>query len=152
VSEDRLQFSRQADTGRFDVETQGGCNWTASTTDSWIRITDASGTGSGNVRFSVESNNGPDRVGAIAVGGVSVRVEQEGQRPERVTLRGSVSNLNGSCPSLTFSLDGETVFTDANTRFRGRDGCDALANGASVKVEGEPAARGRVYATKVEDR
>ncbi len=98
VSDDRQQFSREADTGSVRVQTQGSCSWTASTADSWIRITRSSGTGSGDVRFSVESNDGPARAGAIAVGGVSVRVEQEGERPERVTLNGSVSDLKGSCP------------------------------------------------------
>ena len=115
------------------MQTQGSCSWTASTADSWIRITQSSGTGSGDVRFSVESNDGPARAGAIAVGGVSVRVEQEGERPERVTLNGSVSNLKGSCPSLTFTLDGETVFTDADTEFKGKDGCAAVANGTRAE-------------------
>ena len=145
-------MNRDADTGRFEVDTQAGCSWTASTTDSWIRITQSSGTGSGNVRFSVESNNGPARAGAIAVGGVTVRVEQEGRPAERVTLNGTVSNLKGSCPSVTFNLDGQTVFTDADTNFKGKDGCAAVANGTRLKVEGEETAGGRVYATKVEER
>jgi hypothetical protein len=152
VSDDRQQLNHDADTGRFEVDTQAGCSWTASTTDSWIRITQSSGTGSGNVRFSVESNNGPARVGAIAVGGLTVRLDQEGRPGKRVTLNGTVSNLKGSCPSVTFNLDGETVFTDADTNFKGKDGCAAVANGTRLKVEGEEAAGGRVYATKVEER
>jgi hypothetical protein len=152
VDDDRQQFSRDADTGRVEVETQRDCSWTASTTDSWIRITESNGTGSGNVRFSVERNNGPARAGTIRVGGVTVRIEQEGRPAERVTLNGTVSNLKGSCPSVTFTLDGETVFTDADTTFKGKDGCAAVANGTRAKVEGEQAADGRVYATKVEER
>ena len=152
VSDDRQQFSRDADTGRFQVETQRECSWKASTTDSWIRITESNGTGSGNVRFSVERNNGPVRVGTIRVGGVTVRVEQEGRPAERATLNGTVSNLKGSCPSVTFTVDGQKVFTDADTNFKGKDGCAAVANGTRTKVEGEETADGRVYATKVEAR
>jgi hypothetical protein len=152
VGDDRQQFSRDADTGRFEVETQRDCSWTASTTDSWIRMTESNGTGSGHVRFSIERNNGPARAGTIRVGGVTVRVEQEGRPAERVTLNGTVANLKGSCPSVTFALDGETVFTDADTSFKGKDGCAAVANGTRAKVEGEQAADGRVYARKVEER
>jgi hypothetical protein len=152
VGDDRQQFGRDADKGRFEVETQRECSWTASTTDSWIRITESNGTGSGSVRFSVERNNGPARVGTIRVGGVTVRVEQEGRPAERLTLNGSVSNLKGSCPSVTFTLDGQKVFTDADTNFKGKDGCAAVANGTRAKVEGEETADGRVYATKVEER
>jgi hypothetical protein len=152
VSDDRQQFSRDADTGRFEVETQRECSWTASTTDSWIRVTESKGTGSGNVRFSVEKNNGPVRAGTIRVGGVTVRVEQEGRPAERVTLNGTVSNLKGSCPSVTFTVDGQKVFTDADTNFKGKEGCAAVANGTRAKVEGEETADGRVYATKVEER
>jgi Domain of unknown function (DUF5666)/Putative binding domain, N-terminal/Viral BACON domain len=152
VSDDRQQFSREADTGRFEVETQRGCSWTATTDDNWIRLTESSATGSASVRFSVERNNGPDRQGEIAVGGVTVRVEQEGPPAEDVTLNGSVSNLDGSCPSLTFTVDGRMVFTDEDTDFKGKDGCAAVANGSRVKVEGQEAAGGRVYASKVEER
>jgi hypothetical protein len=152
VDDDRQQFSREADTGRVEVETQRDCSWTASTTDSWIRITESNGTGSGNVRFSVERNTGPARAGTIRVGGVTVHVDQEGRPSERVTLNGTVSNLEGSCPSLTFNLDGRTVFTDADTSFKGKDRCAAVANGTRATVEGEEAADGRVYATKVEER
>jgi hypothetical protein len=100
----------------------------------------------------VERNNGPARDGEITIGGVTVRVEQEGRPAEDVTLNGSVSNLSGSCPSLTFTLDGETVFTDEDTNFKGKDGCAAVANDSPLKVEGEKAVGGRVYARKVEER
>jgi hypothetical protein len=150
VSKDRLRLERNADTGTFEVETQRGCSWTATTQDDWIRLTESSGTGSGTVTFSVDRNEGPARQGQIAVGDVTVRVDQEGRQAERVTLNGTVSNLKGSCPSLTFNLDGETVFTDPDTEFK--DGCAVISNGTRAKVEGEQAAGGRIYARKVEER
>ena len=152
VREDRQRLERNADSARFEVETQRGCSWTATTRDNWIRITESSGTGSGTVTFSVERNDGPARQGQIAVGGVTVRVDQEGRHAERVTLNGTVSNLKGSCPSLTFDLDGQAVFTDAETDFNGQDGCAAVSNGTRAKVDGEPAAGGRIYASKVDER
>ena len=52
--------------------------------------------------------------------------------------------------TLLATLGSRTVFTDASTRFR--DSCTALANGTAVRVDGEEAASGQVYATTVDAR
>jgi hypothetical protein len=150
VSPDRQRFDRRGDSGVFTVETQSGCAWRASTSDSWIHLTSGQGTGRGEAQYTVERNNSTERTGAITVGGATLHVEQEGTRPERVRLNGSVSNLSGNCPALTFTVEKRTVFTDASTRFN--DGCAALAEGSRVRIDGEERASGRVYATAVEAR
>jgi hypothetical protein len=134
----------------FTVQTDSRCAWTASTPDSWIQITSSTGTGPGELMYTVERNSGAARTGTISVGETAVRVEQEGRRPERVTLNGSISSLTGTCPTVTFTLGNRTVFTDASTRFR--DSCSALATGTAVRVDGEEAASGQVYATTVDAR
>jgi hypothetical protein len=150
VKPDEQRFSRGADAGVFKVQTQSGCTWTASTPDAWIDITVGSGTGSGELKYTVERNGGASRTGTISVGGQTVRVVQDGTAPVRVRLDGSVADLAGSCPDLTFTVGRRTVFTDANTRFK--DGCAALANGTDVRIDGEETASGQVYATAVDKR
>ena len=132
------------------VQTQSGCAWTASTPDAWIQLASSSGTGSGEVRYTVERNNGAARAGTITVSDVTIRVEQEGTKTVRVSLNGAISDLAGTCPAVTFTVDGRTVITDGNTRFR--DGCSALANGTNVRIDGEETASGQVSAMSVDPR
>ena len=130
------------------MRTERDCSWTASAGESWIQLSPASGTGSGEVTVAVERNDGDARAGTITVNEERVRVEQEGRRPERVTLNGTVSNLTGSCPSVTFTVEDRRVYSDASTVFK--DDCSAVTDGARAKVEGEESADGRVYATEVD--
>jgi len=59
------------------VTVAAGCAWTASTTDSWLAITQgASGTGSGSVAFSASANPGPSRTGSLAIAGQTFGVTQ----------------------------------------------------------------------------
>ena len=68
---------------------------------------------------------------------------------ETVDVEGRVSELSGSCPNLTFRVDGTTVVTSADTRFRGGR-CDRIRNGAEVEVKGRRLEDGRVRAEEVE--
>jgi hypothetical protein len=57
------------------------CGWTATTSDSWITITDgAAGTGNGIVRFSVTANTGGERTGSIRIGDQLFTVVQAAQQ------------------------------------------------------------------------
>jgi hypothetical protein len=57
------------DAGSFAVTAPAGCNWTASSTATFLTITSgASGNGNGTVNFSVTANNGLQRSGSIVVG------------------------------------------------------------------------------------
>ncbi len=68
---------------------------------------------------------------------------------EEVELEGSVSGLGGSCPVLTFTVDGRTVTTDSSTEFK--DGtCGDVQDGVQVEVEGLLQPDGTVFASKVE--
>jgi hypothetical protein len=145
---DLLRFSRDAGSRSLEVRTKPDCSWTASAAETWIRISTSSGTGPGKVTVSVERNHREARASTITVGGVIVPVEQEGLGRARITLNGSVSNLTGSCPSVTFTVADRRVYADANTRFKNE--CAALIDGTRVKVEGNEVADGRVDATAVE--
>jgi len=63
-------------TGLFNVSTNSGCPWDAESNDDWIQITEASGSGSGPVRFSVAANPGPARDGTITAAGHTYTVHQ----------------------------------------------------------------------------
>jgi len=62
---------------------------------------------------------------------------------------GVLSGLRGTCPEVTFDVNGMTVHTTASTVFDD-GGCPALANGDQVRVDGFRQADGSVRATEVE--
>jgi predicted secreted protein len=57
-----------------------GCDWTATTTDSWIHITSGeSGSGDGTVNYTVDANSNPSlRSGTITIAGRPFTVIQDG--------------------------------------------------------------------------
>jgi hypothetical protein len=61
--------------GKFNI-TGAGCLVTAVSNVPWIKITSGPGTGNFRVDFTVESNFGPERVGAITVDGATHTVTQ----------------------------------------------------------------------------
>ena len=65
--------------GPISVMTQSGCMWTAVSKVGWITVTNgASGTGTGNVTFSVTANDtGGTRKGEIAIAGLIFTVTQQ---------------------------------------------------------------------------
>ena len=100
ISPTNQSFSRFAGSGSVNVTAPGGCNWTASSTASFITITSgASGNGNGTVNFSVAANNGPQRSGSIVIGQRVFNVTQApggGCVPSPITVGQTV---NGSLNS-----------------------------------------------------
>jgi hypothetical protein len=106
----------------------------------------------------VESQNGDDSVkddgsgnslSALAVG-QSLRVEGKRNTDMSVNaesidilsgaigtvqMSGSISGLAGTCPALTFVINGTTIKTSTTTSFKGGM-CSALKNGTKVSVKG----------------
>jgi len=63
-----------------------------------------------------------------------------------------VSDVSGSCPNLTFTVQRRTVFTDSNTSFRSGNCRQVDDSGRNVVVNGEVREGDRVYARTVEIR
>ena len=120
--------------------------------------TDFFGTGNGEVGFAnlrngirvevkAEMRNGFAYATAIHVN------ESQGDQGQgqAVELSGTVGALVGTCPNLTFTVQGTTVDTSSSTLFTAN--CAAVANGATVQVKGLKQPGGRVLAAevKVED-
>jgi len=59
------------------VSAASTCQWTASSSDSWITVTSgASGTGNGTVTFNVAANSGAARTGTLTIAGRAFTVSQ----------------------------------------------------------------------------
>jgi uncharacterized protein (TIGR03437 family) len=76
ASPDSQNFPAAGGSGSFQIGT--ACDWTASSTLSWITVQTVAGRGDGAVRFTVAPNPGSTaRSGTIAVGGAAVTITQE---------------------------------------------------------------------------
>jgi len=97
IAPTNLSFSSAAGTGTVNVTTASGCNWTATSNDSWITITTgSSGTGNGTVTYSVAANTSiTQRTGTITIAGQTHTVAQSGN----TTCTFTISPLNQSFTS-----------------------------------------------------
>jgi hypothetical protein len=80
ISPTNVQVGKDGGNKSIKVTTASGCPWTASSNTSWITITSgASGSGNGNVSFSVPKTTDTNkRNGTLTVAGQTVAVEQDG--------------------------------------------------------------------------
>jgi hypothetical protein len=66
--------------GRVTVTTTSACTWTATSSQSWIAITEgSSGAGNGTVAFTIAANTGPERTATITIAGRTFTVTQAAQ-------------------------------------------------------------------------
>jgi len=78
VSPTRILLDKTANTASFTVTTAGGCTWSATTTASWITISNGTNrSGTGVLDFAVAANPGGKRTGKINVATETVDVEQD---------------------------------------------------------------------------
>jgi hypothetical protein len=63
-------------------------------------------------------------------------------------IQGAVGGVKGTCPSLTFGINGYSIATSGSTSFQG-GACSALKNGSKVTIDGTKNADGSVAATTV---
>src|SRR5687768_6787353 len=63
--------------GKVTVTAGAGCSWTATSGASWVTIASgASGTGNGEVQFTVAATSGPSRSAALTIAGLSFTLTQ----------------------------------------------------------------------------
>lgn len=89
---------------------------------------------------------------ATAVTATEIKLQNPQGNPGQGTeaeLKGTLSGLGGTCPSLTFTLSGSQVQTNATTKFEDAS-CSTIKNGDRVEVEGMRQSNGVVLASKVE--
>jgi hypothetical protein len=92
-------FTSAAGNGTVTVTAAAGCNWAATSNDSWITVTTGStGTGNGTVTYTVTANTGTSqRVGTITIAGQVHSITQSGVAPCAYTI---------SPTSLSFGASG----------------------------------------------
>jgi uncharacterized protein (TIGR03437 family) len=74
-----LSAPQAGTSGRFNVVTGVGCNWTSFSDVGWLHITTpSSGTGNGGIGYTVDANPGSSRSGNIHVGAQLFAVSQAG--------------------------------------------------------------------------
>jgi hypothetical protein len=79
----------------------------------------------------------------------AVVVESDGNpTAQHVEIEGSIAALQGSCPSVSFTIRSTAISTTAATTFVGST-CGQLANGVSVTVDGSLQSSGAIAATRV---
>jgi hypothetical protein len=72
-------FAPEGGSGRLTVTTSSNCGWTAAAGAPWVTVSNRSGTGSGDVNFSVQANPASiARSTTITIGGQSFTVNQTG--------------------------------------------------------------------------
>jgi len=74
--------------------------------------------------------------------------DDDGEDSEDNEVKGSVSNLAGTCPALTFTVQSTKITTNSSTKFK--DSCSQIANGRRVDVEGTRQTDGSIVASEVE--
>jgi hypothetical protein len=102
ISPGSVNLPSGASSGSFQVNTQAGCNWTATPQNSWITVPAASAvqSGSGTVNFNVAANNtSAQRPGSITVPGQTFNITQAAG----VTCTPSLSQNTISAPSAAGS-------------------------------------------------
>ena len=88
-------FASAGGNGSFTMITSASCEWTATSNVPWI-TTNSSGSGNGNVDYSVAVNTGPARSGTITVGDQTFTVSQVAPTIVPPSIQLSASSFSGS--------------------------------------------------------
>ena len=95
--------------GRFTVSANDGCSWSAVPSATWLHTT-SSGTGSGTIFYTVETNaTAAARSGTIAVGGQTFTVNQAGVPPVITQQPASQTVAGGATAYLTTGATGPSL-------------------------------------------
>ncbi len=77
ISPTSVNVPSNGEFGVVNVTTGTDCNWTATTNDNWITITNgSSGSGNGSVSFTVQANTGIARTGTLTIAGQTLTINQ----------------------------------------------------------------------------
>ena len=116
-------FSASGGNGIASITTGQGCPWTATTdSPSWITFTTASGTGSGQIAFSVGQNPNSARSATISAGGQSVTLNQtaaDNPVPSISNLSQTTAAKGGT--GFTLTVNGSNFFNGSVVRWNGQN-------------------------------
>jgi len=159
-------FAAAGGDAQINVTTEAGCNWTATTGESWVVIRAGQGSGSGTVSYTVLENlTGQPRQGQITVGNRAFKVTQEAAPPANcsVTITPETGKISGSggtlaitvsasspaCPwQATTNVDWMTVTAGASSSGNGTATFTVAPNPAGHKRKGKITIAGNVFVLK----
>jgi Putative binding domain, N-terminal/Viral BACON domain len=104
LSATTTEMASAGGSGTVSVSAGAGCGWSAVASVAWITITaGANGSGNGTVTFSVASNSGAARNGAISIGGQTFTVNQNAGASCAYSVAPASQNaaVGGSAGSIT---------------------------------------------------
>ena len=78
----------------------------------------------------------------------TLTIEDDNEDENEVEFEGTMSGLTGACPSLSFTVSGRGVTTNASTEFD-KTACTAFRNGDRVQVKGDAQSNGSVVARRL---
>jgi len=94
LSAQGASLSAEVGDGSIQVNAPADVSWTALSNDGWIRITGgASGSGSGTVSFSLQSNTAGARTGTITIDGQTFTIQQASASTAGLSLAGSLAQI-----------------------------------------------------------
>ena len=155
-------LSSNASSGNFfNVNTTSGCNWNATSNDSWITITAGStGSGNGSVYYSVNANGGSSALqGTITTGGKTFTVNQAGiscsysLNPTSSNLSSNASSSNSFSVNTTSGCNWNsnsndswiTITSGSSGTGTGTISFSVTGNGSSSSRQGTITAAGKTY-------
>jgi hypothetical protein len=111
ISPGSQSFPAAGGSGSISVQTQGACDWNASSNAPWITVTSPTGRGSGVVAFTVAANTGAARTGTISVANGTFTVSQAAGAgtPPACTYSISPTSQNAGAAAGTGTLNVTTT-------------------------------------------
>ena len=91
-------------TAQFTITAGTGCEWTAGSSDGWLRASPAGGSGNGTVTVTAAANPAASRrAGSVQIADQAVRVEQNAA-PCRYSLASTSANVGADGGALQFDV------------------------------------------------
>jgi len=126
--------SANAENGSFNVTVTSGCSWSASSNQSWVRISNPSGSGNATISYSVDANlNTSARSAIISVNGQSFTVNQAASVAQQNNQRTLILTNYQKLVELYGTADADKVMISLNTLANHSD-----VQGQVIRVENDP--------------
>jgi hypothetical protein len=138
ITPDSASYQYNGGSGNITIASVNStCQWTAASNVNWITVYNASGSGSGNIAYTVTANpNFAPRTGTITVGGQTFTVTQGARTttanvnltypaagdiytlPTNLFVSANASNPNGSIARVEFYANNELIGTDTSAPYQ----------------------------------
>ena len=94
VSSANITAGSDSADGRITVSTGQGCAWSATSSESWLRIISGAGAGNGAITYNLLANSTATRVGTIHIGSLTATVTQTASGPPLPSVAAVTSSAN----------------------------------------------------------